>query len=298
MSTKRIILVTISTFLILGIVSAAVLTFFFPKGSTTTKREESFDQDTIENVTTAKKPTDLTDFENLLRLQMELDNQASYRMEKNSDITANAGIFGKAVQSVHDIKEKIGNSINYQSIQIKEQGSGAAHIFAPGNAGTKVVFDLAEKKAVVQKAKTVVNNTTCVWDSVEQIYYQDAEIESQDYVRTYGNWGTYMTDYFFGAEDTIANPDGQTVQFDSASNTFTLKVEVNGSAAVHYINKIITLGGKNVTGASFDASKCATITFTFDINWKVSGYVIEEGYKTEGAVKTTTTATHTAKFYY
>lgn len=296
MSTKKVIVMTIAVLLTLEILSIAMLALFFPATRMGFVRSENYDQNMIDRVLAAKSQEELTDFENLIRLQLELDKIQTFTMIKESTIRAEQNKNNYTEQLVKDIKEKIGNTINYQSIQLKGQGNGLPHSFAPENAGTKVVFDAKNKLANVAKAIKVINNDYCVWNT------NAVEYDETTYKHLYGNWGNSITDYFFDAENTIQNPDAKTITYDNSTKLYTLTVVANANATGHYTNKIMTLANNNIHQVNFKDS-CAKLTFQFDNNWKINSYTIEEEYETITkiafvSIKTKTSGTHVAKFFY
>lgn len=300
MSTKKVIITTVAVLLTLEMLFVAMLALFFPKARTGFVRTENFDQGTLNKVLAAQSHDELTDFENLLRLQLELDKAPNFTMTRDSNVTAKQSEKSYTTQLIFDTKEKRDNTINYQFIQLKGEGKGLADTFAPGNSGTKVVFDLQNKFAEVTKAQSVADQNNYTWNTESKIYTEDGSGED-NYIKAYGNWGNYMTDYFFDSENTIQNPNEKTVTYDTSTQLYTLTVKANASATEHYKNKIMTLGNGRIHEVNF-SDACATITFQFDKNWKVYNYIIEENYQTItkifGSITANTHATHTARFSY
>lgn len=295
MSTKKLIIMTIAVLLTLDILTVAMLALFFPKTQTGFVRSEHIDESIKNDAAAAKNPKQLTNFENLVRLQMELDKLPYFKMEKQSSVKAEQTSSSYTMQSVYDTKIKQNNQINYQSIQIKEKGAGIADVAAPGNDGTKMLFNLATEEVSITKASSVADKDTVVWGN------SSTTLNKTEYIFKYGNWGNYMTDYFFANQEDIQNADEKSVQYDASTQRYTLTVVANASAAVHYKNKVLTLGNGSVHDVVFK-NGCATITFEFDENWKMYSYTIEEDYTTETkiifTIKTNTHASHQAKFFY
>lgn len=295
MSTKKLIIMTIAVLLTLDILTVALLALFFPSTRTGYVRPEHIDDSIKDEVAAAKNPTQLTNFENLVRLQMELDKAPHFKLEKQSSVRAEQAKNSYTMQSVYDTKIKENNTMTYQSIQIKEKGAGIADMAAPGNDGTKVVFDLSKEEANITKASSVADKDNYAWQN------SSATLDRTQYVLKYGNWGNYMTDYFFASKEDIQNADDSTVQYNATTKMYTLTVVANASAAEHYKNKVLTLGNGSIQDVTFKDS-CATITLVFDANWKVHSYSIVEEYQTITkilfTIVTNTKATHQAKFYY